>query len=218
MKRTVGVIGRDTPNNGTFKRSKKAQEIAREQHREKIKEEEKLPGRPSKYTGPDTDRMAFKLALLGVKDMEIADIIGISEETLNLWKLNHPSFLQSLNNGKREADANVVYSLYQRACGMDLPDQDIRVFRNKETNELETVVTPLVKHYPPDITACIFWLKNRFKDQWRDVYKTEIGTKDDKPILHDHRHLVLDLSKLSDKELEMAENIGMNIKQIPEKV
>ena len=24
------------------------------------------------------------------------------------------------------------------------------------------------EHVPPDTTACIFWLKNRRKDEWRD--------------------------------------------------
>jgi len=31
------------------------------------------------------------------------------------------------------------------------------------------VVVPSLKHVPPDVTACIFWLKNRRAGQWRDV-------------------------------------------------
>jgi hypothetical protein len=27
---------------------------------------------------------------------------------------------------------------------------------------------PYVEYVPPDTTACIFWLKNRRKDLWRD--------------------------------------------------
>jgi hypothetical protein len=34
-------------------------------------------------------------------------------------------------------------------------------------------ITPLKKHYPPDTTACIFWLKNRQPQQWRDKNKSE---------------------------------------------
>ena len=26
----------------------------------------------------------------------------------------------------------------------------------------------IVEHYPPDTTACIFWLKNRQPGRWRD--------------------------------------------------
>lgn len=26
-----------------------------------------------------------------------------------------------------------------------------------------------MQHYPPNVTACIFWLKNRDPESWRDV-------------------------------------------------
>src|SRR6516225_6395600 len=48
--------------------------------------------------------------------------------------------------GKAPADERVVVSLYQRALGYDHNG----------------------KHYPPDVTACIFWLKNRAPEEWRD--------------------------------------------------
>jgi hypothetical protein len=36
------------------------------------------------------------------------------------------------------------------------------------------------KHYPPDVTACIFWLKNRQPEKWRDVHRHEV--KDITPL------------------------------------
>jgi hypothetical protein len=36
--------------------------------------------------------------------------------------------------------------------------------------EGEPVRVPYVEHVPPDTTACIFWLKNRRKDLWRDRF------------------------------------------------
>jgi hypothetical protein len=33
-------------------------------------------------------------------------------------------------------------------------------------------LTRLTKHYPPDTTACIFWLKNRKPREWRN--RTEL--------------------------------------------
>jgi hypothetical protein len=30
------------------------------------------------------------------------------------------------------------------------------------------IVVPFEQHYPPDTVACIFWLKNRRPDLWRD--------------------------------------------------
>ncbi|WHP44221.1 hypothetical protein [Pasteurella multocida] len=60
------------------------------------------------------------------------------------------------------ADANVAERLYKRALGYEAPDVDIRVIENK------IVETPLIKHYPPDPTSAIFWLKNRQPEKWRD--------------------------------------------------
>lgn len=60
------------------------------------------------------------------------------------------------------ADAKVVASLYKRANGYSHPALDIR------TVDGEVVETEYTKHYPPDTVACIFWLKNRRPDLWRD--------------------------------------------------
>jgi hypothetical protein len=35
------------------------------------------------------------------------------------------------------------------------------------------IYTPYVEHVPPDVTACIFWLKNRRPQDWRDVQQME---------------------------------------------
>jgi len=42
-------------------------------------------------------------------------------------------------------------------------------------HEGRITITPLKKHYPPDTTACIFWLKNRRPQEWR--YRTELDTE-----------------------------------------
>ena len=38
-------------------------------------------------------------------------------------------------------------------------------------------VVPYTEHYPPDTTACIFWLKNRQKAAWRDRQEVEHSGK-----------------------------------------
>jgi hypothetical protein len=35
------------------------------------------------------------------------------------------------------------------------------------------VYAPYVEHVPPDVTACIFWLKNRDPQHWRDTQQLE---------------------------------------------
>jgi len=79
-------------------------------------------GRPTKYREEFND-LAFKCALLGATDRELADIIGICEATLNTWKIEYPIFLESIKRGKERADMEVVQSLYKRAVDGDTTSQ-----------------------------------------------------------------------------------------------
>lgn len=118
-------------------------------------------GRKSSYT-PELCEWAEKLAKLGATDKEIGDSFGVSESTINRWKLEHVEFLESLKKGKIFADANVAQALYHRACGYSHEDVHISNFQG------EITLTPIVKHYPPDTAAAFIWLKNRQSKYWRD--------------------------------------------------
>lgn len=122
-------------------------------------------GRPTAYKTEYIEQ-AQKLSKMGATDAEMAEFFGVAISTLNLWKIKHPEFSEALSAGKEIADKRVVSSLYQRAMGYSHPDVDIRVI------EGQIVQTELIKHYPPDTTAMIFWLKNRDPSNWRD--KTDI--------------------------------------------
>lgn len=121
----------------------------------------KAGGRPSKYKSEYADQ-AKKLCMLGMTDKEMASFFGVAESTFNLWKTAHPEFSESLKGGKDLVDAEVAAKLYHRAMGYEHEDVHVSNYRGVIT------VTPLVKHYPPDTTAAIFWLKNRQPQRWRD--------------------------------------------------
>lgn len=118
-------------------------------------------GRPSAFK-PEYIEQAYNYALLGATDVQMAAFFGVSEQTLNTWKAKHPDFLESLNKGKAQADARVAQSLFHRACGYSHPED--KIFNN----DGNPMVVATTKHYPPDTTAGIFWLKNRQKENWRD--------------------------------------------------
>ncbi len=124
-------------------------------------------GQPTKFTDEVTEN-AFALADAGKTDVEIADILGISVATVYRWKIAHPEFCEALKAGKAVADSRVTVSLYQRACGYSHPDVHISNFQG------EITVTPIIKYFPPDTTACIFWLKNRQPEEWRDKVESAI--------------------------------------------
>lgn len=124
--------------------------------------ESKPVGRPTKYKN-EYCAQALKLSILGAIDEEMADFFDVSVSTLNLWKIEHPEFSESIKKGKEEADANVAASLYKRAIGYS--HKDCKVFMH----EGQPVIVPIEKQYPPDSTSAIFWLKNRQPKLWRDT-------------------------------------------------
>lgn len=128
-------------------------------------------GRRTLYR-PEFVRIAEKMALLGATDKEMADALGVNESTFNNWKARYPDLTQALKCGKLQADANVAQSLYQSALGYSHPEDDIRTVSVGDGMS-EIVITPTTKHYPPNPTSAIFWLKNRQPKLWRDKVEVE---------------------------------------------
>lgn len=126
--------------------------------------EKRKAGRRSTFK-PEYIEQAEKLCRLGATDREVAEFIGVSERTLYRWQAEHEAFRQALKVGKESADERVERSLYRRATGYSFDAVKIFQYQGKE------VVVPYTEHVAPDTTACIFWLKNRKPDQWRDVTK-----------------------------------------------
>lgn len=133
--------------------------------------------RPTKYKA-EFAIQAEKLCKLGATDDELAEFFEVSVATVHNWKRDHEGFLDSIKRGKTLADAEVANKLFHRATGYDHADVDIRVIDN------QIVQTPLVKHYPPDTAAAIFWLKNRQKAKWRDKIDHGLEGPDGGPIDH----------------------------------
>ena len=125
-------------------------------------------GRPTKYK-KEYNKQAEKICVLGATDEFLADYFEVDVSTIGNWKNNHPSFLESIKKGKIEADLKVADSLYNRAIGYSHPEQ--KVFNNQG----EILTHDTTKHYAPDPTALIFWLKNRQPKQWRDKQELDVN-------------------------------------------
>ena len=131
-------------------------------------------GRPSKYKEEYAEQ-ARKLCLLGATDAKLADFFEVDEATINRWKHDFPEFCKSLKAGKMQADAEIAESLFNRAKGYVAPDLDIKMYDG------QIIETPYMKHYPPDATSMIFWLKNRQPDLWREK-REAVEVNDDNEI------------------------------------
>jgi hypothetical protein len=144
-----------------------------------------MAGRKSKITKISL-RQVEKLAGLGLIESEIADVIGIDPTTLTTYKKVHPQFLLSIKKGKLKADNEVVKSLYKRALGYSYNEVTYEKSKTgglgiklsqgeiEQIAHCDTYKTKIVtKHVSPETLACIFWLKNRQPEKWRDRVEFE---------------------------------------------
>lgn len=123
--------------------------------------ETKSVGRPTKYD-PAYNKQATKLCRLGSTDKQLADFFEVAKSTLELWKIEHPDFSDSIKKGRELSDAEIAQSLYHRAKG----------YRHRETKVMQyqgsIIKVDVDKHYPPDTLAAAIWLRNRRPELWRN--------------------------------------------------
>lgn len=134
--------------------------------KKKVKVKKKI-GRPSKFNKINQEQFK-QLVISGWIDTQIASFFGINVVTLHRWKIKYKDFCNSLKEWKKEADEHVEKSLYARATGYTHPEDKIFCSANGKVTVVKTV-----RHYPPDPTSNIFWLKNRQPDKWRDKKEVE---------------------------------------------
>ena len=127
---------------------------------------QRKPGRPSKKATLDLKQVE-QLARKGWTDAEMARFFEVDRATWYRWKAQDDKFCDALKEWKRQADARVERSLYERAIGYEHPDVHISNYQGAVT------LTPIQKFYAPDTTAAIFWLKNRDPENWRDKQDIE---------------------------------------------
>ena len=132
--------------------------------------------RPSKYK-EEYPKQAYKLCLIGATDAQLANFFEVNPDTIYEWKKVHEEFSESLKRGKQIADGEVAKSLYHRAKGYSHKAVHISNYQGEITQ------TDIIKEYPPDTTACIFWLKNRQSEMWRD--KREYAVNEDNRDIED---------------------------------
>lgn len=110
----------------------------------------------------------------GATDDELADFFKVHRSTIYRWKLIHPEFCDAVKTGKTAADERVERSLYQKATGYNVTEEQAVKLKVEQYKE-EVEVVQVEKHVPADTTAAIFWLKNRRSQDWRDKQEVDHG-------------------------------------------
>ena len=133
-------------------------------------------GRPTEYQAsyPET---AYKLAMLGLTDEQMADFFGVTFQTIYNWHKAHPEFFEAITRGKVIADAEVAVSMYKRANGYSHPA--VKIFL--PPGATAPIYAEYTEHYPPDTPAASLWLRNRQRALWRDTQSLQQLDKNGNP-------------------------------------
>lgn len=122
-------------------------------------------GQPSPFGGIDQEQIK-KLAKVGWTDAQMSDFFGVTESTWTNWKKKHTRFFVSLKAWKDEFDSKIERKLAQRAMGYEYKE----ITYDKSNKKVKAVTKEVI----PDVTAQIFWLKNRKPKEWRDKHQVEV--------------------------------------------
>lgn len=111
----------------------------------------------------------------GLTDEQIAHNMGITAKTLYEWKNKYGEIREASKKGKEVVDIEVENALLKRAKGYTYEEVTKEAVKDPETGKTELRVVKVVKkEVQPDVTAQIFWLKNRKPAEWRDKAEVEI--------------------------------------------
>jgi hypothetical protein len=130
------------------------------------------PGRPTLYR-PDYCELARNYCLLGATNEELGGFFEVTSRTIDNWIAVHPEFATAVREARALADARVARCLYQRAVGHEHKVERTVWHLGKERTFEDRL------YYPPDVRACIFWLRNRQPQSWNGRPKAPEADQDD---------------------------------------
>lgn len=134
----------------------------------------------------------------GLTDEQIAHNIDINRTTLYAWKEKYTDFSNALKRGKEVVDRIVENALLKSAMGYKYDEVVKERIYNPETGENEMVeVKRTTKDVAPNVTALIFWLKNRQSEKWRDTKNVNAAVEVKNPF---DGVETADIKKLIDEE------------------
>lgn len=133
-------------------------------------------GKYEKWLEEDNLALLGAWAKAGLTQEQIAKNMDISLSTFKEWKNKYPAISAVLKIGREQADYVMENSLYKKGTGFSVrvrkPIKLKTVEYNREGKKIKEQekieYAEYDEYYPPDVTAQIFWLKNRKPDDWRD--------------------------------------------------
>lgn len=111
----------------------------------------------------------------GLTDEQIAHNIGINPATLYKWIAKYGKIGEAIKKGKAPVDIQVENALLKRALGYEYEEVTTEVTEIPYLDKAGKIRTKIEKHVRktkkmvvPDVTAQIFWLRNRRRGRWNN--------------------------------------------------
>jgi len=124
-------------------------------------------GKYKEWLEPDGLEKIEGWARQGLVNAQIAKNMGITTETLRVWSNSYPSISAALKKGKEVVDLEVENAMVKRALGYEY--EEVKTIIEQDIGgSRKTRIEKIKKQIAPDVTAQIFWLKNRSRDKWMD--------------------------------------------------
>ena len=153
----------------------------------------KKRGRKSKYETNVQPRLLEIAAWCrdGLTDKEIAEKLGISQDSFYVYKNEHTEFSDTLKETKEIADIKVENSLNKNANGYDYEEQTVVMKKEviyKDGKRVKEVTYPeiitITKHKEAETKAQMFWLQNRKPEKWRNQSQIDLRVNKLEDILN----------------------------------
>ena len=116
----------------------------------------------------------------GLTEKQIAHNLGVAYSTFRVYKEKYPALSAVLKKGREVIDFEVEGALIKRALGYSYVEVTKELVENETTGSAELkVVKTVTKQVAPDVTAQIFWFKNRKPNEWKnDPQMLELKKRD----------------------------------------
>src|SRR5713226_2856809 len=129
-------------------------------------------GRPTLYK-PENAEIVRLACMLGATNETLAERFEVSRRTVDNWIATIPEFSDAVRRGHQVAYETVISALFARATGME--QKMTKVFCHRG----QPVTASYIVQLPPDVRACIFWLRNPRPEQWRENRPLADGKDDE---------------------------------------
>lgn len=127
-----------------------------------MKEKKRERGRPTKYDPKIHDAKAFSYFCRGYTNALVAKKFGISPRTLDYWIEAHPSFKESVIDGRKVSNSENELKLFKISQGFYKEVEKPFVVKGK------VEIVTYKEYFPPNFSALRFLMTNRMPQDYRD--------------------------------------------------